>query len=196
MHTRRLITFLLGAWFALVVTIACVAAIGFQVANNIAKAPPPEAGRALVVLGEPMIQQLFRYVAAEINRTLFEVSGLGELGILLALTSLLLLSNYNRGATILAGVLLLAAFASHFLLTPQVVSQGRILDFRPAEMLMADRARFARLHMLFGVVTVFRLLVGVWLAGVLLYRGPNSRMRRRRGEVDGVDHPEDGHVNR
>ena len=196
MHTRRLITFLLGAWFALVVTIACVAALGFQVANNIAKTPPTEAGPALVVLGEPMVHQLFRYVAAEINRTLFEVSGLGELGILLALTSLLLLSNYNRRATILAGVLLLAAFASHFLLTPQVVSQGRILDFRPAEMLMADRARFARLHMLFGVVTVFRLLGGVWLAGVLLYRGPNSRMRRRRGDVDGVDHPEDGHVNR
>ena len=195
MHTRRLITFLLGAWFALILTIAGVAGTGLQVARNVAKAPPAEAARALFVVGEPMTDQLFRYVAAEINRTLFEFSGLAELGILFVLAAVLLVQNYNRGATILAGVLLLAALASHFLLTPQVVAQGRILDFRPVEMLLEDRARFAKLHMLFGALTVFRLLAGVWLGGIMLWRGPNSRTRRIRGNGNSVDDSQDSHVN-
>ena len=195
MHTRRLITFLLGAWFALILTIAGVAATGFQVARNVANTPPADAARALFSVGEPMTGQLFRYVAAEINRTLFEVSGLAELGILFVVAAALLVQNYNRGATVLAGVLLLAAFASHFLLTPQVVALGRMLDFRPVEMLLADRSRFANLHMLFGVLTVFRLLAGVWLGGIMLWRGPNSRTRRSRGNIDSVDDSQNGHVN-
>ena len=144
----------------------------------------------------PMVEQMFRYVAAEINRTLFEVSGLLELGILSALVSILLLQNYNRAATTLAGLLLVAAVASHFLLTPQVVAQGRVLDFRPVDMLVADRARFARLHMLYGGLTIFRLLAGALLTGIMLYRGPNSRMWRRKGNIDAVDDAENGHVNR
>ena len=195
MHTRRLITFLLGAWFALILTIAGVAATGLQVARNVANTPPANEARGLFAVGEPKTDQMFRYVAAEINRTLFEVSGLAELGILFVLAAALLVQNYNRGATVLAGVLLLAAFASHFLLTPQVVAQGRILDFQPGAMLLADRSRFANLHMLFGVLTVFRLLAGVWLGGIMLWRGPNSRTRRRRGDVDAVDNAENGHVN-
>jgi len=195
MHTRRLITFLIGAWFTLILTIAGVATTSSQVAQNVAKAPPGEAARALFVVGEPMTQAMFAYVASEINRTLFEFSGLAELGIVFTLAAILLLTNYSRTATVLAGVMLLTAFASHLLLTPQVVSQGRILDFRPVEMMLADRARFANLQMLFGVLIAFRILTGVWIAGVLLYRGPNSRMRRRRGDVDAIDNTENSHVN-
>jgi hypothetical protein len=194
MHTRRLITFLLGAWFTLILTIGGVATIAFQVAHNVSKAPPGEAALALHAVEEPMREPLFRYAAAEINRKLFELTGLGELAILFALASLLLLQNYSRAATILAGVMLLAATASYFLLTPQVVALGRILDFRPVEMALEDRARFAKVHMLYGATTVFRLLCGVWLGGIMLYRGSNSRMRRRRGNGDTVDNSQDSHI--
>ncbi|MFN0100955.1 MAG: hypothetical protein ACKV2U_02575 [Bryobacteraceae bacterium] len=196
MHTRRFITFLLGAWFALVITIAVVASTGFQVAGRTSKSPPGEAARAVIAIGEPMAERLFRYVAAEINRTLFQATGLAELALLLALTCLLFLQNYSRVATILAGVLLLAACASYFLLTPQVVAHGRILDFRPAAELLTDRARFKNLHMMYGLLTVFRLLCAAWITGILLFRGPNSRMRRRFGNVDAIDNAEDGHVDR
>jgi hypothetical protein len=195
MHTRRLITFLLGAWFTLVLGVAGVTTTGSLVANNVAKAPPGEAARALILVGEPMTNQLFLYIASEANRTVFEFSGLAEVGILFALASLLLMQNYSRTATILAGVLLLAALASHFLLTPQVVAQGRVLDFRAAEAMITERAQFTNIQRLYAVVALFRLLGGIWIAILMINRGPNSRLRRRRGNGDAVDHPEDSHVN-
>lgn len=195
MHTRRLITFLLGAWFALILTVAGVTITGFHVTSNVVKAPPGEAARALILVGDSMTNQLFLYIAAEINRTILELSGLAELGILLALASFLLLQNYSRVATILAGVLVLAAFASHFLLTPQVVAQGRVLDFRGAEAMIVERAQFTNIQRLYWIVTVFRLLCALWIAVLMMYRGPNSRLRRRRGNGDAVDNPENSHIN-
>ncbi len=190
MHTRRLITFLLGVWFALVISVSAVSMASLQVANNTAKSPPGEPARALFVIGEPMTEQLFRYIASEINRSLFETSGLIELALILTIGIILFLQNYSRPATVLAGVLLLAVCASHFLLTPQVVSLGRILDFRPAEMMVAERARLARLNMFYGALVAFRLICGCAITAILLHR----KSRRRSGKVDSIDHAEDGHI--
>jgi hypothetical protein len=190
MHTRRLITFLLGIWFALVVSVSGVSMTSLQVAGNTAKSPPGEPARALFVIGEPMTEQLFRYIASEINRTLFETCGLIELALVLTIGIILFLQNYSRPATILAGVLLLGVCASHFLVTPQVVSLGRILDFRPAEMMIAERERLTRLNMLYGALTIFRLLCGGGITVILLHR----RSRRRSGKVDSIDNAEDGHI--
>ena len=190
MHTRRLITFLLGIWFALVISISGVSMASLQVAGNTAKSPPGEPARALFVIGEPMTEQLFRYIASEINRTLFETCGLVELALVLVIGIVLFLQNYSRAATILAGMLLLGVCASHFLLTPQVVSLGRILDFRPAEMMVAERERLTRLNVFYGALTVFRLICGGAITAILLHR----KSRRRSGKIDSVDHTEDGHI--
>ena len=190
MHTRRLITFLLGVWFTLVILVATVSLTTLQVASNTAKSPPGEPARALFVIGEPMTEQLFRYIASEINRTLFETSGLFEMALVLTIGMTLFLQNYSRPATILAGVLLLGVCASHFLLTPQVVSLGRILDFRPAEMMIAERERLARLQMMYGALAVFRLFCGGAITAILLHR----KSRRRSGKIDSIDHAEDSHI--
>jgi hypothetical protein len=190
MHTRRLITFLLGVWFTLVISIAFISLASLQVAGNTAKSPPGEPARALFVIGEPMTEQLFRYIASEINRTLFETGGLIELILVLVIGITLFLQNYSRSATILAGVLLLGVCASHFLLTPQVVSIGRILDFRPADMMSAERERLTRLNILYSSLTVFRLLCGGAITAILLHR----KSRRRSGKIDSIDHAEDSHI--
>ncbi|MBI2689429.1 MAG: hypothetical protein HYX27_24240 [Acidobacteria bacterium] len=191
MHIRRLITFLLGVWFTMVVTIGVVASTTFKVATYAAKSPPGEPARALFLIGEPMTEKLFRFIAAEINRTMFETSGLIELGLVFAIVSLLFLQNYSRLATTIAGVLLLAACASHFLLTPQVVALGRILDFRAEGMMVQERTRFANLHMAYGLLTIFRLACGVWITGIFL----NRRSRRRNGQkIEVIDDADNGHV--
>lgn len=180
----------MGVWFTVVISVTAVSVASLRVAGNTAKSPPGEPARALFVIGEPMTEQLFRYIASEINRTLLETGGLIELGLVLAIGIILFLQNYSRPATILAGVLLLGVCATHFLLTPQVVSLGRILDFRPAEMMIAERDRLARLNMMHGGLVVFRLLCGGVITGILLHR----RSRRRSGKVDGIDHAEDSHI--
>ena len=194
MHTRRVITFLLGAWFALVLTVSFVTTAGYQVAGNVAKTPPTEPGRALVIIGEPMTEKLFRYVASEINRTLFESAGWAELVLVFALLSLLFLQNYSRPATIVSAVLFLGVCATKFLLTPQIVGQGRLLDFRALDMLQSEQSRFANLQIAYGILTAFKMICGAWVGAILLFRGPNSRMRRRRSNVDAVDDAENGHV--
>lgn len=189
MHTRRLITFLLGAWFALVLTVAGVAMTGTNVAVIISKSPPPEPGRALNVIGQPMTEELFHFVAAEVNRAVFEATGLFELVLVLVLSILLFVSNYNRTATILSSVLLLAVCSSHFLVTPQLVAQGRLLDFRPVEMMLNERVRFANVERLFAGLMIFRVICATWISVILIHRGQNSRMRRRSTDkVDAVDH--------
>lgn len=194
MHTRRAITFLLGIWFATVISVGLVATNNFSVALSVAKTPPIEAARAVGEMGETMTEQLFRFLAAETNRKLFEVSGLLEIGLLALLLGILLVQKYGNRMTVLAGMLMLAALASHFLLTPQVVSLGRILDFRAAGTMLDERSRFANMHMAFGILGLFRLAIAGWLTGILLVRGPNSR--RRRGEIDEVDHADNRHINR
>jgi hypothetical protein len=169
---------------------AAVATTGPHVAGITAKSPPGEAARALTVVGEQMTEQLFRYVASEINRTVLETGGLLELGLVFIIALTLFLQNYSRPATILAGVLLLAVFASHFLLTPQLVSQGRILDFRPAETMQAERIRFGQLKIMHTVLVVFRVLCGTAITAIFV----NRRSRRRGGKVDGIDNTEDGHI--
>lgn len=190
MHTRRLITFLLGAWSVLLLSTGFVASMSVRVAGNTAKEPPAEAARALHVIGEPVTEQTFRFLAMEINRTLLEAAGLLELLLVLAIALLLFLQNYSRAATLVCTVMLLAALASHFLLTPQLIAQGRLLDFRPAELMLADRARLDRLHLLFGAVSLFRVACGTAIAFLLLRRGN----RRRGQQVHEVNYAQHGHI--
>jgi len=196
MHTRRLITFLLGAWYALTLGVAAFTSAGAAVAGRVSKAPPPEASRALWVVGEDMSSQLFLFVASEINRNALEYFGLVELALLFAMSTFLLIQNYSKAATVLAGILLLAALASHFLIVPQMVAQGRVLDFRAAGTMMPERANFSEIQYLFAGVILFRLLCGTWVGGLMLYRGPNSRIYRRQGQRDAVDDTKDSHVDR
>jgi hypothetical protein len=173
MHTRRLIAFLLGVWFALVGTIGVVTAVGQRLDSGAAKP-----------------------AAAEVSRILFESFGLVEVALLFAILCLLFLQNYSRAATILAGVVLLLAVASHFLLTPDVVAYGRILDFRAANEAATERARFANLQRMFGILAVLRLAGSGGVTGILLHRRRESRTRRRSDKVDTVNHAENSHVDR
>lgn len=194
MHTRRLITFLLGAWFAIVLSVSLGTWLGSRVADNVAKTPPSEPGRALIVIGAPMTEKLFLFVASEINRSVTESSGWAELALVFVLGCMLFLQNYSRQATILSAVLFLAICATKFLLTPQIGGLGRMLDFQAADILQAERTRLANLRTAYTIVTGCKLLCGIWISAILLVRGPNSRMRRRRGNVDAVDDAENGHI--
>ena len=89
---------------------------------------------------------------------------------------------------------MLMTFASQFLLVPQMVAQGRLIDFRPDDMMLTEVARFASVRRLFGLLAVLRILCVVWISGILLFRGPNSRMRRRGSKVDTVDDAKNSHI--
>jgi hypothetical protein len=194
MHVRRAITFLLGCWFATVTVVAINAGISFDVAEIAAKTPPGELSRPLAMLTEFEARQFPRYIASEVNRAMFERFGLIELALVIAIALTLFLHGYSRAATILAGVLFIMVCASSFLLTPQMVAQGRVLDFRPAEMFQDERARFANLHRLYGAFTLLRIACGSGIAWIMLKRSRSAYKRRSPGEIYAVNHTDDGEI--
>lgn len=194
MHVRRAITFLLGCWFATVTVVAVNAGISFDVAEIAAKTPPGELARPLAMLTEFEARQFPRYIASEVNRAMFERFGLIELGLVIAIALTLFMHGYSRPATVLSGVLFILVCASSFLLTPQLVAQGRVLDFRAAEMFQDERERFARLHMLYGTLTLLRLACGAAITWIMLKRSRSAYKRRSPDEIYAVNNADDGEI--
>ena len=179
MHTRRFTALLLGAWFGLVCAIGAVSLLSSRIANSLARPAAPGPDPA----------PLFRYAAAELIRALYDGFGLVELALLFALFCLLFLRNDSRPATILACLMLLTALASQFLLAPQVIAYGRMLDFRAAGDAAVEHARYANLQRMFGALALLRLACGGAVAAILLHRRRDVRNRRRGDQIDPVDHP-------
>jgi len=194
MHVRRAITFLLGCWFATVTVVAINAGVSFSIAEVASKTPPSELARPLSMMSEFEARQFPRYIASEINRSMFERFGLIELALVLAIAITLFMHGYSRAATVLSGVLLLLVCASSFLLTPQLVAQGRVLDFRAAEMFQEERARFANIHALYGVLTLLRLACGGGITWIMLNRSRSAYRRRSPDEIYAVDNANNGEV--
>jgi len=79
----------------------------------------------------------------------------------------------------------------HFKITPELVWQGRSIDFVPV---MADptaRQQFFRLHAIYGVIEAVKLLLMVAI-GIGLF--PRRRRARQRVEIDTVDYANHRHV--
>jgi hypothetical protein len=88
------------------------------------------------------------------------------------------------------------SIASHFLLAPQVVAYGRILDFRAAAGAAIETARYSNLQRMFGALALLRLACGGTVAAILLHRRRDVRNRRRGDQIDPVDHTQHRHIDR
>lgn len=195
MHTRRLITWLLGLWLGLAAMSGAMATLSFRTAGTVLKHFPSEAEPLMNRLGETGARELLRFQAAEFNRAMFEWTGLVTLGIGFVIAILLLFQNYSRKTIIFGFVLLLAECAGQFLLTPQMTALGRTLDFR-SDAAPAERAQFAGLHQIFGAAALLRIGSALTITVLLIRRGSGLRGRRRGEEIDAVDDSDDGHIDR
>lgn len=194
MHVRRAIAFLLGCWFATVTVVAINAGISFAVAEVAVSTPPSELARPLSTMTEFEARQFPRYIASEINRGMFERFGLIELGLAIAIALTLLMHGYSRPATILSGVLLILVCASTFLLTPQLVAHGRVLDFRAPGMFLEERQHFANIHTAYGILTLLRLACGAGITWIMLKRSRSAYKRRSTDEIYAVDNTDDSKI--
>lgn len=189
MHYSRISAFLLGAILAGSVFMAFVATGNFQTAAEIQKSPPPQAEKMIKQLGDENARLLLRYQAGEENRLFFQTWETTELILVLVLAGLLFITNRRLLAGLAAALLILTIF-QHFKITPELVWQGRLIDFVPAS---ADPARqqFFRLHAAYGVIEVVKLLLIVGM-GIGLF--PRRRRAHERLEVDSVNYAHHRHV--
>ncbi len=190
MHPTRIAAFLLGALLLGSVFMAFAATENFQTVSQILNSPPPEVDKMINVLGPEQARMLLRYLAGEENRLFFQTWETAELGIGLALIALLVLGVKRRLlAGFAAGVVILAAF-QHFQITPELVFQGRSIDFVAGN--TTAREHFMKLHGAYGMIEVVKLLLLIAIAAPLFWR---SGRRRQHVEVDTVDYAHHRHVN-
>ncbi|HET8549219.1 MAG TPA: hypothetical protein VFL57_14495 [Bryobacteraceae bacterium] len=218
MHTRRLASFLLGAWLAGSILLSfIVAGQNFAQVDRILETPPGQIGKDINDLGEDVARQMFRYQAAETNRFLFQIWGIIQLGIALAFLTAVTITAHRNKLLMLGGLLMLLITCLETLyLVPSMTALGRQFDFLPPAATSPERDTHQTLHVWSEILEVVKLIAGLVLAGRLLFdrmswgdrllpagAAHTHRRRRRRKrtwdgsvaeEIQAVDHAHDSHV--
>jgi hypothetical protein len=171
MHFRRLACFLLGTWLAGGLFMATVATQNFRSVDRLLAKPAPPARQQVDKLGRDSARSLLRYQVSEQNRLYFETWGLVESAIGLVLLLVLLFGSTEATFTLLLALLmLLIALLQRFVLTPEIVILGRVIDFVPAAQPSPERSHFWMLHATYSSIEVLKWGLGFVLTGRLLFR--------------------------
>jgi len=182
MHYSRIASLILGAWIAGSLFMGFVATQNFERANEVLSAPPPEAATMIQNLGPENSRLFLRHLVGEQNRSFFVSWELAQFGLGVLLTGVLFIDSNNRKlAGFSAAMLVLTAFA-HFVMTPELIWLGRLIEFLPTGAPSAQRDQFWKLHIMYGVMEAAKILLGVVLAGFLF-----TMRRRRVHEKDQLD---------
>jgi len=160
---------------------ATVATQNFRSVDRLLANPAPPARQQVDKLGRDSARALLRYQVAEQNRFYFETWGVVEnaLGFLLLLI-LLFGSTESNLTLLLALLMLLIAVLQRFVLTPEIVILGRVIDFIPHAQPSPERSHFWMLHGVYSGIEVLKWGLGFVLTAKLLFR-----RKRRPEEVEG-----------
>jgi hypothetical protein len=192
MHTRRMATFLLGAWLGCSVFMALLVAENLRSPDLILAAPPAPASRLVDKLGKEDASLLLSFQAAEQNRSYLTGWEAAQFVLGLSLAAFLFLGTQRRALPlILCGAMIALVAAEHFVISPELVSSGRETDFPPGNRIFQKQARVWTIQQAYIGLEGTKLLIGGVLASYLFV----FRARRRSGkQVQAVDHPNHSHV--
>jgi hypothetical protein len=168
MHNHRFAAFLSGCLILGSLFMIFVATQNFQTVDRVLASPPPEAAQMFQTLGPGNSRLLLRYLAGEDNRLFFVAWELAEIVLGIALTAILLFAIRSRLLAGLAGGMVIIAAFQHFRVTPEMISLGRLVDFGAGAGSPAYN-QFWRLHGLYGVLEVVKLILLAVVAGFLLF---------------------------
>lgn len=189
---RRFACFLLGLWLGGSLFMAVMAAQNFRLVDRLLANPAPVAGRLIQSGGAEGARLLLRYQVSELNRWSAENWGSVQLGLAALLFFLLLFGSLEGKLNLLlALLLLLVVLAERLLLTPEMVAQGRLLDFLPPEIGSTERSRLWLLEGASKGIQIGKLGVGLMLAVRLLGRSGNAGKK-----VNLADEADHRHVDR
>lgn len=155
---------ILGAWIMSTLCMWFAATRSFSTVESVLKRSEPQFVETTKPLGESPTRVVLRYLASEINRTLFW--GYGALQIVLgAILFLLLWRQTPRNAVDVgvAATMLGLAVILTLVITPLLVSIGRGIDFLPRNPPPPVMPRFWALHGSFTGLDGVKLLAGIGL---------------------------------
>jgi hypothetical protein len=187
-HTRRVSSFLLGAWLAGSILVGFIAIQSVRLSNMVLNAPIEPAGQLIEKLGYENAGLLLRHAAAEQTRFLEYRWEEAELLLGLALLACLSLATQRRVLPlVLCGIMLVLVLFQHFGVTNEMAYRGRITDFPPGNTAIGPVTRMLLLQQVYFGVEVMKLVAGGVLASFLFMFRTSRRSRksvRAIGEVD------------
>lgn len=213
MHTRRLASFLVGAWllgsaFMLFLTLQQDTLIGRIMGN-----PPRQLVKEIEDLGPELTRQTLQYHSAELIRFMRGSWNLLQAGLGLALLACCVLTSHrSKFLIIVTSIMFLLTLIIAGYLSPRLTAVGRVFDFSAQAAFLNERANYQSFSLLHGITETLKVLCGLALAGRLLFdraswnrRETSRRELRRRSrssqsrsltpQVNPVDHSDHGHVN-
>lgn len=170
MHTRRLATFLLGAWLIGSLFMAFVATQSLAGVDHILRGHHLQVSKVKESIGGDTTRQLLRFQAGRLNRHLFAGWEAVQLGIAGALLTTAVFSP-RRSKTLLAGgaVMTLIVLVMAFYLTPAMTRMAPAFEFLSAGSVTPERESFGRLHGAYFVCEAFKLVIGLVVSVRLLF---------------------------
>jgi len=164
MRIRALGIAILSFWIGLTLAMWFAATRSFRTVDRVLNQPAPELTTAVQPIGPDQTRAVFRYLASEINRTLFGAYGWAQiiLGALLVLL-LWLQTPRDRLGYALAWVMLGLALILSLVVQPWIVSIGRSIAFAPRQPAPPAMARFWMLHGAFTGLDGAKSLAGLGL---------------------------------
>jgi hypothetical protein len=159
MH-HRIAAFLLGCWILGSLFMMFVATENFRTADRLLDSPQIQP--LIPRLGSQSAQLLLRDMAGEVNQLFFVTWETTQLAIGIALLGFLAFGVKSKALAGLAGGLVVLAALQHFLVTPRMIS------LVPELHAPAAASDFARLHAVYGIVEVVKLLAAFLMAVLLL----------------------------
>jgi len=171
MDSKRIAAFLLGAWILGSLFMIFVATQNFATADRMGQTASDEASR-----------QLLHRMAGQENQLFFVNWERTELLLGIALAGVLIFAAGARLTGSLAGIMLLIAAAQHFAVTPQMLSLSTHLDDA------AQASQFGKLHAIYGVMEVLKLVVALALAALVLpeWRYASTPRARKASSINAI----------
>ncbi|HWZ34312.1 MAG TPA: hypothetical protein VNX18_23400 [Bryobacteraceae bacterium] len=186
MHTRRIATFLLGAWIAGCAFMATVSILSLRAPNIVLSVPHPAAAKMAKDLGNENMEMLLRHAAAEQSRFLLKKWEQVQLGLGVGLAVCLFLGTQRRPLPMLLSVVMLVMVVFQYSgVTTELAYRGKETDFPPGSTALGPMTRYLTLQQVYIGAEIMKYIAGFFLAGFLFA----FRTGRRRGGEVQVDDP-------
>jgi hypothetical protein len=174
---------------------AWVSAESFGSVDRLLARPHPVATAQFKALGQADARLLLRYQVSEQNRWYLENWEVTQIIIgALFFFFMLFATRENKFALSLVLLMIGAVLVQRFMLTPGMISLGRMIDFVPPEAPSGERAQFWVLHSWYWGVELGKLALGLVLAARLISHH-SARSGNARQEFNLVDKANHRHVN-
>ncbi len=190
MHTRRLVTFLLGAWIFGTGFMTYVAIHNLRQVDHYLEFSPPKSKIMLAGLGQDNARMLLRSQASRLNRDYFRRWEEVELALGAACIFCLAFTTERRWLPLAFATMafLLVGFL-HLFISPEIDFLGDALDFAAPNAAEGQRMRMWLLHQVYTVATLVKLGLCGALTAFLLWFRPARRVSRQRriSDLDASD---------